>query len=90
MKQITFSHLQFTTDSSGPMKKTYSQLVKETSQLINKSYPATLNIVSKFEPGELQALYDESLSKWRNDGFNSPAHYWWTKRGNKMGKTWVQ
>lgn len=84
MKPITYNLERYTTP-----QKSYSDLVKETALLIKRSYPATLKMVEAWEPAELQALYDDCINKWRNEGFNSPAHRWWTYRGKKQGKVWT-
>ena len=75
MKQITFEHIKLEKPT-----KTYSDLVNDVAKLINRPYPATLRMVQHLEPSQLQALYDDCLTKWRNRGFTSPSHMFWTER----------
>jgi hypothetical protein len=78
MKQALFQRT-FTVDESKP-DYTFGEYVKKTAQLIGRSYIATFKMVEKWEPGFLASLYDDCITKWKNRGFKSPSHMWWTER----------
>lgn len=65
----------------------FALLVQRTAKLIGKSFVVTFKMVEKWEPGFAAALYDDCLTKWKNRGFNSPSHMWWTERKKLSGKT---
>ena len=78
MKSITTAlNRTFTVE---PDTKAYGDLVQKTAKLIGRSFPATLKLVAPWEPSFLASLYDDCMAKWRNRGFKSPAHMWWTAR----------
>lgn len=58
----------------------YGEYVKKTAALINKSYIITFKLVEKWEPATMAQLYDESMTKYRNRGFDNPAMMWWVSR----------
>lgn len=65
-------------------KEKYSDLVQTVSELVGKSYIVTLEAVKNYEPSELKALYTDCIAKWRDFGFNSPAHMFWTRRKERL------
>lgn len=70
-----------------PVTDEYADLIQKTAKLIKRSFPATLKMVEKWEPSFLASLYDDCLTKWRNRGFTSPAHMFWTERKKLLNKT---
>lgn len=84
MKRVTFNHLSVIKREEP--KETYADLVNKTAQLINRKYFPTLKMIETWEPSEVQALYDDCITKWRTRGYKSPSHMWWTERGKKVGK----
>lgn len=61
-------------------KETYADLVNKVSKMIGKPYIVTYKMVVKFEPSQLDALYQDCLAKWRSRGFQSPSHMFFTER----------
>jgi hypothetical protein len=67
-------------------KETYADLIHKTAKLLGRPYMQVFKMLEKWEPSQVDHLYSESINRWEEKGYRSPAHMWWTERGKKEGK----